>query len=152
MLAECFFCWSAINEAYAKSCLNFWSVIGLAVVVGPARTALAGLGLGPHTRGLRHRQKFGRRVLGGGCSCGCRNSCAAFLHSSTSLINIARCLGSSVCSAARAQSSAWRSYKRARSGMACPLEEGFTDLSRAALTRFNATGTKLTQENTLIRL
>jgi hypothetical protein len=40
----------------------------------------------------------------GGCSCGCRNSCAAFLHSSTSLINIARCLGSSVCSAARAQS------------------------------------------------
>jgi len=82
---------------------------------------------------------------------GCRNSCAAFLHRSTSLINIARSLGLSVRSAERAQCSAWRSYKRARSGMACPLgKESVTDLVRAALTGFNATGTKLTQENTLI--
>jgi hypothetical protein len=52
-----------------------------------------------------------------GCS-DCRNACASCRHCIASLISISRCLGLSVCSAARAHSSAWRSYNRALIGTA----------------------------------
>jgi len=51
--------------------------------------------------------------------CGdCRNVCASCRHCIASLISISRRLGLSVCSAARAHSSAWRSYNRAKVGTA----------------------------------
>jgi hypothetical protein len=47
--------------------------------------------------------------------CGdCRNVCASCRHCIASLISISRRLGLSVSSAARAHSSAWRSYNRAK--------------------------------------